>query len=119
MKKVHMCLPLIVAIVFAFAVTASMAQQADKPAAKPVAAKKTGKATLTGKLNINTATAEQIDMLPGLGMAKAKAIIDYRKANGNFKNIQDLQNVKGIKEKKIEKIKDYIIFEGETTLKQV
>lgn len=118
MKKLYICLPVIAVVLFVFSVSTSMAQ-AEKPAAKPVAAEKAAKSGLSGKLNINTATAEQIDMLPGLGMARAQAIIDYRNTNGNFKKIEDLQNVKGIKEKKTEKFKDYIIFEGETTLKKL
>jgi comEA protein len=119
MKKVHR-FALIVAVLFACTIVPCNAQQADKAAEKPIAtakAEKTDKAVVSGKLNINTATAEQIEMLPGVGAAKAKAIIDYRTTNGNFKKIDDLQNVKGIKEKKIEKFKEYIIFEGETTLK--
>ncbi len=122
MKKVHVCLSVIIAVLFAFSVTTSMAQQADKPAAKPAAtekAAKPAKPVLTGKVNINTATPDQIAMLPGIGAAKAKAIVEYRTVNGNFKKIEDLKNVKGIKEKKIAQIKDYIILEGETTLKQV
>ncbi len=119
MKKIH-SFALIVAVLFAFTVIPCSAQQADKSAAKPAAAEKaekSDKAAVSGKLNINTATAEQLELLPGIGAAKAQAIIDYRTTNGNFKKIEDLQNVKGIKEKKIEKFKDYIIFEGETTLK--
>jgi competence protein ComEA len=119
MKKIH-GFALIAAVLFAFTVMPCSAQQADKSAVKPAAsekAEKSDKATVSGKLNINTATAEQIELLPGIGAAKSQAIIDYRNTNGNFKKIEDLQNVKGIKEKKIEKFKEYIIFEGETTLK--
>ena len=74
---------------------------------------------MTGKININTATADQLAMLPGVSLKKAQGLIDYRTKNGKFKNIEDLQKMPGIKQKKIDKVKDYLIFEGETTLKAV
>jgi len=60
------------------------------------------------KININTATAEQLDALPGIGPAHAQAIIDYRTQNGPFKSIQDIENVKGIKAGVFSKIQDHI-----------
>ena len=122
MKKVYVSSFLIAAVLFAFTVVPCMAQQADKPvateqAAKPAKAAKSEKSVVTGKININTATAEQIALLPGVGPKKAQGLIDYRTKNGNFKNIEDLMKVPGIKQKKVDKLKDYIIFEGETTLK--
>ncbi len=62
----------------------------------------------TGKININTATAEELDKLPGIGPSIAKAIIDYRTANGPFKTIEDINNVKGIGDALFAKIKDSI-----------
>ena len=59
-------------------------------------------------VNINTATAEQLDVLPGIGPTKAQAIIDYRNEHGRFNSIEDIQNVKGIKEGEFSKIKDSI-----------
>lgn len=60
------------------------------------------------KININTATVEQLAELPGVGEGTAKKIIEFREQNGNFKTTEDLMNVKGIGEKKYEKLQDLI-----------
>src|SRR5438046_8116607 len=65
-------------------------------------------------ININTATKEQLDALPGIGPVKAQAIIDYRNANGPFKTPDDIMKVKGIKEGEFAKIKDQIAVSGAT-----
>ena len=54
--------------------------------------------TSNGLVNINTATAQQLQTLPGIGQAKANAIVAYRETNGNFSSIEDLRKVPGIKE---------------------
>lgn len=60
------------------------------------------------KVNINTATLNELDSLPGIGPSTAQKIIDYRQENGNFKKIEDLQNVKGIGTAKYEELKNEI-----------
>ena len=60
------------------------------------------------KININTARADQLQMLPGIGAAMAQRIIDYRKHNGLFKNPQDLQDIDGFTAKRFGKIKELI-----------
>ena len=59
-------------------------------------------------LNINTATAEELQTLPSIGPQMAKRIVLYREENGNFILVDDLIGVKGIGEKTLEKIKPYI-----------
>ena len=59
-------------------------------------------------LNINTATAAQLDLLPGIGPSKAGAIIAYREKHGDFKRIEDLLNVSGIGPSIFDQIKDRI-----------
>lgn len=54
-------------------------------------------------VNINTATAEQLETVKGLGKKRAEAIISYREKNGAFKSVDDLINVKGIGKRFIEK----------------
>ena len=60
------------------------------------------------KVNINTATQNELDELPGIGPAIAQRIIEYREENGNFQKIEDLQNVKGIGDAKYEEIKESV-----------
>ncbi len=60
-------------------------------------------------LNLNKATAAQLETLPGIGPELAERIMDYKKENGDFKKIQDLANVKGIGEKKLAKLKDSVM----------
>lgn len=62
----------------------------------------------TEKININSATLEQLLTISGIGESKAKAIIDYREENGSFENIEDIMKVSGIGESLYEKIKDSI-----------
>ena len=61
-----------------------------------------------GKVNINTATAEELTSLSGIGGSRAEAIIAYRSEHGSFKDIEDIKNVAGIKAGLYAKIKDYI-----------
>jgi comEA protein len=63
---------------------------------------------ISGKININTASASELESLSGVGETKAQAIIDYRNANGGFKSIGEIENVKGIGPATFAKMKDLI-----------
>lgn len=58
------------------------------------------------KVNLNSATLEQLQALPGVGPAIAKSIVEYRTKVGKFSKIEDILNVKGIGEKKFQRMKD-------------
>jgi competence protein ComEA len=73
-----------------------------------VLAQKSGPAS-ADKVNINSATAEQLQNLPGVGPVTAKAIIEYRTKVGKFNRIEEIINVKGVGEKKFQRIKDRIV----------
>ncbi|MGX4600884.1 helix-hairpin-helix domain-containing protein [Faecalimicrobium sp. JNUCC 81] len=62
----------------------------------------------SNKININTATVQELDSLPGVGEATANKILNYRQENGTFKSIEEIKNVNGIGEKKYEDLKDAI-----------
>ncbi len=62
-------------------------------------------------VNINTASLEELDKLPGIGPSIAQQIIDYRTEHGAFNNIYELINISGIGEKKLAAILDYITVE--------
>jgi competence protein ComEA len=69
-----------------------------------------------GVVNVNTATAEELVRLPGIGDAKARAILDYRKEKGAFKSVEQLREVKGIGDAALERLRPHLAIEGKTTL---
>jgi len=71
------------------------------------------KAAPSGKVNINTATVEQLASLPGVGAKIAARIVEYRQKQGGFKSAQELMNVRGIGERNFQKLQSYLSV-GET-----
>ena len=59
-------------------------------------------------INLNTATAADLEKLPGVGPATAARIVEYRQKNGNFKKSEELMNVQGIGEKTFLKLKSLV-----------
>jgi len=93
------------ALVFALVASSGLAVAAAKPAP-------------SGKVNINTATAQQLTVLPGVGEKLAARIVDYRQKSGGFKNVSELMNVQGIGEKNLAKIQPFLTTGGETAKPQ-
>jgi competence protein ComEA len=94
-RRMRLTWALIVCLGLALGPVAAMAQKS--------------KAAVTEKVNINTATAEQLQTLPGIGPSLAKTIIDHRTKSGKFNKVEELLNVKGVGEKKFQKIKDRLV----------
>jgi competence protein ComEA len=68
-----------------------------------------------GVINVNTATKEEFMMLPGIGEKTASTIVDYRQTNGQFKSIDDMEKVKGISKKKLNKLRPNLVLTGPST----
>jgi len=93
----------------------SSATSADEPPAGK-SGQKPAKKQITGKLNLNTATEEQLMLLPTVGPSKAERILDWRKKNGGFKRTADLRRVKGFGYKTFKRLEPYLDISGDTTL---
>ncbi len=76
---------------------------------------KASKKQISGQLNLNTASVEQLDQLPSMSAKKAQLIVDYRKDHP-FKSVDELDNVKGFSPKGIDKIRTYISIAGGNNL---
>ena len=73
---------------------------------------------MTGVVNINSATVEELVLIPGIGQSKAGAIVEYRQT-AKFNSTEDLMKVKGIGEKLFANIRPYVTVNGPTTAKMV
>lgn len=107
MKRVTTLIMMLLSLALVFSVSAFAAPKAETKA-NTAMSNQAAKASVTAtaeKVNINTADAAVLTKIPGIGQKKAEAIVAYRKANGNFKTVDDLQKVKGIGPKILEKIK--------------
>lgn len=94
--------------VFAADETSTTSSTTETPAAST---ETTTTTTTDQKVNVNTATAKELMKVKGLNGAKAKAIVNYRKKHGDFKSLDDLKDVKGMKkmnEKTMQEIQDQL-----------
>lgn len=64
--------------------------------------------TTTGPLDVNRATLDQLEALPGIGPALAQRIIDYRNEHGHFQSLDELANVKGISPRMVDDLRDFV-----------
>lgn len=71
-----------------------------------------------GVVNINTATPQELTMLPGIGKAKAEQIVQLRQSKP-FASVDDLKNIPGLGAKRIEAMRPHVVTEGATTAKRV
>ena len=81
------------------------------PAIAPVKSERQPTPTKTplGKINLNTATIAELDVLPGIGPSIAQRIVDYRTQNGAFKKTEDLKKVRGIGDALYDQVKDLVV----------
>jgi competence protein ComEA len=97
--------------VAAAAAPSAAAKDDDEPRARA------SKKQVTGKLNLNSASDEQLQMLPGVGPSKSERIIAWRQKNGGFKRVADLRKVKGFGYKTLKKLEPFLDIKGDTTLR--
>ena len=74
-----------------------------------------GPPALTGVVNVNTASAAELQLLPGIGDARARALIELRKRRGGFKAVEELKDVKGIGDAGLARLRPFVRLDGKTT----
>ena len=76
-----------------------------------------GASRLSGTVNINTASVDQLQLLPGIGVARARELVELREVQGRFERIDDLLAVKGIGSASLEQLRPFLTLQGKTTAK--
>jgi competence protein ComEA len=99
----HRITPALAVVALVFAVAPALAATASKPSSD-------------GVVNVNTASAAELEHLPGVGPSLARRIVEHRQKNGAFQAPEDLLLVRGIGEKSFERLRPYVALSGATTL---
>lgn len=102
MKKMFSCLAMLLSLLFA----APWMPVANAAEAQAAAAQ-----VVTAMVNVNAASAKELQTLPGIGRVTAQRIVDYRTAKGPFATLEDLLKVKGIGQSTLQKISDRIVLQ--------
>jgi competence protein ComEA len=102
MKKLSSCLLIVLSLLFV-ASWVPVANAANSQVATAQA--------ITAMVNVNAASAKELQTLPGIGRVTAQRIIDYRTAKGPFASLEDLLKVKGLGESTVQKISDRIVLQ--------
>ena len=84
----------------------------------PVAMAAPARPALTGVVNINTASADELQLLPGVGKSRAAAIVKLRKDRGGFKHVDDLTLVGGIGDTMLDAMRPHVTLMGKTTARR-
>jgi competence ComEA-like helix-hairpin-helix protein len=98
------------------AVAATSTTAATPDDASPASSRFATKKDVAGKLNLNTATEQQLMLLPTIGPSKAERVVTWRKKNGGFKRPADLRRVKGFGYKTFKRLEPFLDIKGDTTL---
>jgi comEA protein len=77
------------------------------------------KPTVTGVVNVNTASREELQLLPGVGEVRAVAIVASRKQRGGFKKLDELLEVSGIGESMLQRMRPHVTLTGKTTAQRL
>lgn len=111
MKKLMRTIMMLLAVGLILPVHATESTKSDKAKSTISQLQMQNKKTSAIPININTATVSQLRTIKGIGVSKAKAIIEYRQQQGVFKAPEELMKVKGFSQKQFEKIKAQISIE--------
>lgn len=99
---------IVLALYLASALPVSPAARVGSPLVAAAQAPKAATPAQTQTVNVNTASQQQLEALPGIGPSTAKRIVAYRDKNGPFKKLEDLMNVQGIGEKSFLKLRPHL-----------
>ena len=100
-------------LVLACALMLAQAAVSGAQAAQPEAP------SISGVVNLNTATPEELQLLPGVGKLRAVAIIAKRKQQGGFQDVDDLLEVKGIGQAMLKRMRPHVTLSGKTTARKL